>query len=187
MTSEPPVPTKAELLDALRASGRVAVERLRKLPPEQFESGRYEGGWNGRQILAHFASIEWTYPRLLDLAKQPAAPAPEQQPAQVRRTAPEEAGDRPAAPMRGGIAGYNERQVEKRAGATVDELLAEFAKNRAATIAAIEGVDEPLLATEIRSAGGITGALAQVVYATVVQHVLGHAGDILGERLTVES
>ena len=77
--------------------------------------------------------------------------------------------------------------METRAGATVDELLAEFEKNRAATIAAIEGADESLLATQIRSAGGITGALAQVVYATAVQHVLGHAGDILGERLAVQS
>ena len=179
----PRILSKSELLEALRSSGETALERLRALPPEQFETGRYEGGWNGRQILAHFASIEWTYPRLLDLAKQGAPPAAPEKPQEVRRTAPEETSARSSAPARGGIDSYNERQVEKRANASVDELLAEFEKNRAATIAAVEAADESMLTTPIRSAGGITGALSQVVYSVAVQHVVGHAGDILGERL----
>ena len=177
------VPSKSELLEALRASGDIALERLRALPPEQFDAGRYEGGWNGRQILAHFASIEWTYPRLLNLAKPGPSPAAPEESREVRRTAPEETSARSSAPARGGIDSYNERQVEKRADASVDELLAEFEKNRGATIAAVEAADESMLATPIRSAGGITGALSQVVYSVAVQHVLGHAGDILGERL----
>ncbi|MCI0777944.1 MAG: hypothetical protein J4N95_07165, partial [Chloroflexi bacterium] len=61
--------TKAELLAELRASGREVTKRLGALPAEEFERGRYESGWNGRQILAHAAAIEWTYPRLLDIAK----------------------------------------------------------------------------------------------------------------------
>ena len=86
--AEPRVPSKSELLEALRASGETALERLRALPAEQFETGRYEGGWNGRQILAHFASIEWTYPRLLDLAKPGPSPAAPEKPQEVRRTWP---------------------------------------------------------------------------------------------------
>jgi hypothetical protein len=68
-------PTKAELLAALRASRDEVLALVRALSPERLEEGRYENGWNGRQILAHLASIEWTYPRLIDIARE-AAPRP---------------------------------------------------------------------------------------------------------------
>ena len=63
-----PVPSKQELLDALRASRDEVLATVRALPPARLEEGRYENGWNGRQILAHVASIEWSYPRLIDIA-----------------------------------------------------------------------------------------------------------------------
>lgn len=163
-----PVPTKAQLVEALRASAQELLEALRKLPPERLEEGRYEGGWNGRQILAHVASIEWTYPRLLEIPKQ--APAPSS-----AGTEP------PTRAAQGGIDAYNARQVEKREGATVAELLAEFEQNRAATIAAVEAADESLFAAPIRSAGGVTGPLGAVINATAVQHVRGHLRDIVGK------
>lgn len=179
MTTKQHIPTKAELLESLRTSGRQAIEKLRALPPEEFEKGRYESGWNGRQILAHIASIEWTYTRLLDIAREapPDAKAPE---GPVRRAEPGEAKDVPTRAAQGGILSYNDRQVEKRAGATVEELLMEFETNRAATIAAVESADEALLQKQIRSAGGITGALAGVINAVAVLHVLAHVGDIVG-------
>jgi hypothetical protein len=180
MTTTPSAPTKAELLDALRSSGRDALERLRALPPEEFERGRYENGWNGRQILAHIASIEWTYARLVDVARQGTPQPAGETPPAVRRTEPSEAAGLPTRPVQGGIDSYNERQVAKRGGVSVAELLGEFERNRAATIAAVEHVDEALLAREIRSAGGITGPLASVINAVAVQHVLGHVNDILG-------
>jgi hypothetical protein len=175
-------PDKAELLEALRSSGDELLAKLSALPPETFEQGRYENGWNGRQILAHVASIEWTYPRLLDIARQaPAASDVGAGAAPVRRTAPEEAPGVATATAQGGIDAYNARQVEKRAGASVAELLDEFRRNRAATIAAVEAVDEALLATPIRSAGGVTGPLAGVIQAVAVGHILGHTRDILGD------
>ena len=70
-----PVPTKQELLDAFRASRDEVLALVRALPPARLEEGRYENGWNGRQILAHVASIEWSYPRLIDIA-QSAEPRP---------------------------------------------------------------------------------------------------------------
>ena len=82
--------------------------------------------------------------------------------------------------MRGGVDDYNRRQVEKRVQASVVELLAEFQTNRAATIAAVEGADEALLAAPIRSAGGIAGALARVIHTVAVEHVLAHVNDIVG-------
>ncbi len=174
--------TKAELVDGLRASAREFVEKLGSLPEERFEEGRYEGGWNGRQILAHAASIEWTYPRLIDIAKGGVAPTNEGATSEVRRTEPDEASSVPTRSVQGGIESYNERQVAKRADASVAELIAEFRKNRTATIAAVEAADDELFGREIRSAGGIAGVLSDVIYAVAVAHVRGHVSDIIGEE-----
>lgn len=171
--------TKAELLEELRASGREVAERLGALSADAFERGQYEGGWNGRQILAHAAAIEWTYPRLVDIAKD-GTPSSEDDATGVRRTEPDEAPAIPTRTAAGGIDSYNERQVAKRADASVEELLEEFKTNRASTIAAVEAADEELLGREIRSAGGITGVLADVIHAVAVLHVRGHVNDIVG-------
>ena len=167
---EQSTPSKAQLIETLRSSGAETAARLRSLPPEAFEQGRYENGWNSRQILAHIASIEWTYPRLIDLAREASTPRP-----------PAPAGATAGRGMPGGINDYNERQVEKRAGATVAELIAEFETNRAATIAAAESAGEALFSTPIRSAGGITGPLASVLTAIAVLHVAQHVNDIATE------
>jgi uncharacterized protein (TIGR03083 family) len=158
--------SKHELLEALRASRDEVVALVRGLPPERLEEGRYENGWNGRQILAHVASIEWSYPRLIDIARDPSPPS--------------SGGDPPSRAMRGGNDAYNDRQVQKRVHASPAELLAEFEQNRAATIAAVEAAEDALFARPIRSAGGVTGTLATVFNQVAVLHVLGHARDIAG-------
>ena len=99
---------------------------------------------------------------------------------EVRRAEPDAKSKVPTRTAQGGIDSYNERQVAKRAEATVEELLKEFKTNRAATIASVEAADEELFGREIRSAGGITGVLADVIYAVAVQHVRGHVNDIIG-------
>ena len=179
MTTLPSVPTKQELIDALRSNGDEVIAKVRVLATERLEEGRYENGWNARQILAHVASIEWTYPRLIDIARDADAPKAEKPP-EVRRTEPQDAAGVATRPVRGGILSYNDRQVDKRAEASVADLLEEFEKNRAATIAAVESADDALMQREIRSAGGITGPLAGVINAIAVLHVRGHLNDILG-------
>lgn len=169
MTNER-APSKAELLADLRSSGDEALTRLCELPAARLDQGRYENGWNGRQILAHIASIEWTYPRMLEIPSRTPVASGDQSPD----------GETPTHAARGGIDAYNQRQVERRAAASVAELLAEFERNRAATIAAVEAVDESLLATPIQSAGGRTGPLALVFHQVAVGHVRGHLADILG-------
>ena len=164
-TADTPAPSKAELLRALRSSRDEVVRLVSSLPPARLEEGRYESGWNGRQILAHIASIEWSYPRLIDIARTPPAPAE---------------GAPPTRTMKGGNDAYNDRQVAKREGMTVAALLAEFEKNRAATIQAVEAADEEMFARRIRSAGGVVGPLATVFHQIAVAHVLGHARDIGG-------
>ena len=180
MVTEQQVPSKAALLEALRSSERDVLARLRSLPAAALDQGRYENGWNARQILAHVASIEWSYPRLIDLAKQTPPSAANATPAAARQAGGQESSSTRTGTVRGGIYDYNQRQIEKRAGASVEELLAEFQKNRAATIAAVEEVDEALLATPIQSAGGISGALASVIDRIAVQHILAHVNDIVG-------
>ena len=165
-TADVPVPSKAELLRALRESRDEVVKLVGSLPASRFEEGRYEGGWNGRQILAHVASIEWSYPRLIDIARS--EPVPAEAPPPTRA-------------MKGGNDSYNDRQVAKREHLTVAELLAEFEKNRAATIQAVEAADEALFARRIRSAGGVVGPLALVFHQIAVAHVLGHTRDIAGD------
>jgi uncharacterized damage-inducible protein DinB len=159
--------TKGELLEALRANRDEVLGIVRAIPPARLEEGRYENGWNGRQILAHIASIEWTYPRLIDIARDAPASA-------------EASAEAPTRSMRGGNDAYNERQVARRAHLSVAELLEEFERNRAATIRAVEAADEALFARHIRSAGGVTGPLATVFYQVAVAHVLGHTRDLAG-------
>ena len=161
-------PTNTELLAALRTSGAEVIAIVRGLTPAALEQGRYEAGWNGRQILAHIASIEWTYPRLIDIARDAGAAPPSAAAAPPTRT------------MRDGNDAYNARQVALRADRSVAELLEEFERNRAATIGAVEAADDALFARIIRSAGGVTGPLALVFYRVAVEHVLGHARDIAG-------
>ena len=159
------------MLAALHASRDEVVRIVRALTSERLEEGRYENGWSGRQILAHLASIEWTYPRLIDIARE--APLPEAQP-----NAAPAPGELPTRTMRGGNDAYNERQVAKRAHLSAVDLLVEFERNRAATIQAVEAAEDELFARRIRSAGGRTGPLATVFYEVAVLHVLGHARDL---------
>jgi hypothetical protein len=178
MTDEA-TPTRSELLAALRASRDEVLRLVRGVPPDRLEEGRYENGWNGRQILAHVASIEWTYPRLIDVARETPAMA-------AGAPAAADGGPLAARTMRGGNDAYNERQIAKRAHLSVAELLEEFERNRAATIRAVEAatiraveaVSDELLARPIRSAGGVVGPLARVIHAVAVAHTLGHARDI---------
>ncbi len=152
---------------ALREGGEEALQRLRAMPSEAFEQGRYENGWNARQILAHIASIEWTYPRLLEVARGGSEPTPRPK---------TEAPAAPSAP----IMSYNDRQVEKRADVTIEELLAEFEANRASTVAAVEAADEALFSVPVRSAGGAQGPLSSVLNYVAVLHVAQHVNDIAG-------
>jgi hypothetical protein len=174
--------TKTELLEALRTTGDDVKARVAALDDATLASGRYENGWNARQILAHMASIEWTYPRLIDVAKAAANPQPA--PAQP---APKPAAETPPSSAQAAPAGtpqildYNERQVAKRAEASKQELIDEFAKNRAALIAAVEATDDALLAQQVTSAGGARGSLAEVIHFTAVQHTRVHLADLLGE------
>ena len=164
--TDQPADAKSKLLESLRSSGKELLAKLEGLPAEALDAGCYENGWNGRQVLAHIAAIEWTYPRLIDIA---------------RNGPPEKKPDAPTTskPVKGGINSYNDRQIERYADATVAELLEIFRKNRETTISTIEATEDELFAVEIKSAGGIKGPLATVLNMVAVMHVGVHVNDVL--------
>lgn len=153
---------RAETIAALEADDAAVAETVSALANQRWDAGVYENGWTARQLLAHLAAIEWTYPKLIDRAREA-----------------------PSASTGGGggfdMDAYNRRQVEKRADASVADLLDEFSSNRAATIAALRDADEELLAQPTRSAGGVEGTLLQVFASVAVDHVRQHLADLRGE------
>jgi len=44
-------PTKSEVVQQLRSGSEDALKRLRAMPAESFEAGRYENGWNAARSL----------------------------------------------------------------------------------------------------------------------------------------
>ncbi len=167
-----PTIMKPQLLEALRQGEKEVLYKLAKVPADAFERGCYENGWNGRQILAHITAIEWTYPKLIDVARGGGQ-------------AQEKAADKPKdakPPERkasGGINSYNDRSIARYEGVGAEALLEEFRKNRATTIGAIEATDDELFLQTVKSAGGITGPLGYVLNLVAVMHVAGHVNDIV--------
>ena len=167
-----PTITKAQLLESLRKGEKEALEKLSAVPPDAFDRGCYENGWNGRQVLAHITAIEWTYPKLIDVARGSG---------KLAEKAPEKAKDQkpPQRPASGGINSYNERSIARYEGVGAEALLEEFRKNRATTIEVIEATDDDLFLQPVKSAGGITGPLGYVMNLVAVMHVAGHVDDIV--------
>jgi hypothetical protein len=151
--------TKAELLAALEASRDEVVGGIDGL---DLSRGVYEGGWNGRQLLAHIASMEWTYPRILELPS-----VTDEEAARPRDTSVT-------------VDDYNRRQVERREDMPVGDLINEFVRTRAKTIAAVEAYPEEEFGRRVRSAGGTVGPLADVLWFVAVEHVRGHLADLRG-------
>ena len=153
---------KDDALAALESDAEAVSAVVAGRGAGEWDAGVYENGWSARQLLAHLAAIEWTYPKLIERARE--APA-----------------------ASGGAGGgfdmdaYNHRQVAKRADAPISDLLAEFARNRAATIAALREADDDLLARPARSAGGVEGTLLGVFASVSIDHVREHLADLRGE------
>ena len=154
--------TREELLAALQEDAARLPEAVGALGEAELSRGVYENGWNARQLLAHLAAIEWTYPRLIERAEAATGNSDSSGSGTFDMDA------------------YNERQVAKRAEASVQELLEEFGRNRAATIDAVASADGALLKQPTRSAGGVEGTLLEVLIGVTVGHVREHIADLTG-------
>ncbi|MHB8577415.1 MAG: DinB family protein [Dehalococcoidia bacterium] len=149
------------LLATLRESGVEALAAMAAVPQSQLGESGYENGWSVRQIMAHVASMEFTYRRLPEIARGP-------------KDAHTGAGGVPF-----DMDGYNARQVERRADLLPEQLIDEFVRGRAALIEDVGNLPDDLLAVKIRSAGGVTGTLAEVLASTAGGHVRQHSADFL--------
>ena len=158
------VQTRDDLLAALRDDAARLPEVVAAIGAGDLERGVYENGWSARQLLAHLAAIEWTYPRLIEQARSPIEPPP--------TSSSSGSGSF-------NMDAYNHRQVSNRADATIPELLAEFAHNRQATISAIADAEQELLSQPTRSAGGAQGTLLEVLTNVTLAHVRQHLDDLL--------
>lgn len=167
MMTRKPGAARDDLLADLRADAESIPALLHALQPEQLEQGAYEQGWTVRDLVAHLASIEWTYPRLLQRAAQPP---------------PSESADSAGGGAGSGMDAYNARHVEKRRATPIAELITEFSANRQATIDAVAAADPALLATAIQSYGGASGSLVEVLRFVAIEHVRGHLRDIEAAR-----
>ena len=154
--------TREELLAALRRDAERLPEVVGAIGEAELSRGVYENGWSARELLAHLAAIEWTYPRLIERA--------------------EAAGGSSDSSSGGAfdMDAYNARQVAKRSEASVGELLEEFGRNRTATIDAVANADAALLDRATRSAGGVEGTLLEVLIGVTVGHVREHMADLAG-------
>lgn len=153
--------TREELLAALREDAGRLPELVGAIGEAELARGVYENGWDARQLLAHLAAIEWTYPRLIERAAAAG-------------------GSDSSSGGTFDMDAYNERQVAKRSEAGIGELLEEFGRNRAATIEAVAAADGALLSQSTRSAGGVEGTLLEVLIGVTVGHVREHMGDLAG-------
>lgn len=153
---------KDDAIAALESDAEAVAAAVSERPDGEWDAGVYENGWNARQLLAHLAAIEWTYPKLIERARQAAAPSD-------------------GAGGSFDMDAYNQRQVAKRADASTDDLLDEFTRNRAATVDALRRADDELLARPARSAGGVEGTLLGVFASVSVDHVRQHLADLRGE------
>lgn len=127
----------------------------------------FDAGWTRRDLLAHIASIEWTYPRLLEMAEK-------------ARNGNEPRAATPAS----NLDAYNQAQVEKRKAVSIQDLLEEFSRNRARTIAAVAAVDDPdLWKVCVRAAIGREGPLLEIMWFAAVEHVRGHLVEMLDPRV----
>ena len=163
------VQTRNDLLAALRDDAARLPQVVAAIGADDLERGVYENGWSARQLLAHLAAIEWTYPRLIEQARSPAEA-------------------RPTSSASGSfnMDAYNHRQVSNRADATIPELLEEFARNRQSTISAIAEAEEQLLNQPTRSAGGAQGTLLEVLTNVTLAHVRTHLSDLESAADTVD-
>ena len=118
--------TRDNLIRDLQTDAQTLADTVARIPEDGWNDGVYEHGWSARQLLAHIAAIEWTYPKLIERAAA----------AQTAETAETAVTDFD-------MDAYNHRQVEKRGDTPIPDLLAEFQRNRQATIAAIQAPPTP--------------------------------------------
>ncbi len=152
-----------ELVETLRIHGVGVIATLNALP-SNVGARDGAGPWGPHELVAHIASMEWTYPRLIEVAD-------------TARDASSD--DRPRRGFRDGNDAYNARQLALRRSTPMADLVDEFARNRRATIEGVTNMDPSLLDAPLSSAGGVTGTLESVLTSVAITHVDEHLQELV--------
>ena len=150
------------LMEDLRDSGVEFRDRVLGFSPGALETGIYENGWNGRQVVAHLAGIEWSLPGL------------------INRTRAGRKADlaTPLAKESMTMDGYNAREVLRRRDTCLAELVDEFSRNREATIVAVASLTPGQLEASAKSLGGASGTVEGVLRRVAIEHLRQHLREI---------
>lgn len=150
------------LIADLRDSGVEFRDRVLGFSPGALETGIYENGWNGREVVAHLAGIEWSLPGL------------------ITRTLAGRKADRatPSAKELMTMDGYNAREVLRRRDTSLAELVDEFSRNRDATMAAVASLTPGQLETPAKSLGGASGTVEDVLRRVAIEHLRQHLREV---------
>ena len=146
---------KQDVVRAVRES-QAEVERVAlSLSEAALAGGVYEAGWNAKQLLCHLAAGGGFAGFMIGFAKAPTPP-----PADFDQ-------DR-----------WNAHEVRSREGKSLSELLDELRANSERSIAAVEAAPDELLAGHFRAPWGIEGSLAEVIIASLREHVGTHLSEL---------
>ncbi len=150
------------LIETLRIHGASVIEKLSALPLDVGARDEREP-WGPHELVAHIASMEWTYPRLIEVAQTAGAASSDR---------------RSGHWFRDGNDQYNARQLARRRDTPMDDLVDEFARNRRTTVEAVANMDPSLLDAPLTSAGGVTGTLESVLTSVAITHVDEHLQEL---------
>ncbi|MBM2810802.1 MAG: Maleylpyruvate isomerase family mycothiol-dependent enzyme [Chloroflexi bacterium] len=150
---------RSALRDTLKVANDALLATLNTLDSPEWNSPSPNDGWSAKDTLAHITSIE------------------ERERMQIRAILGE--GEFPT----DDVNIYNERMIAERRGWTVEQLLAELAKSREATLAILDGIGEEDLDHyfDHPRRGRLTVA---GIYEHIAEHTGRHAADIAAVRPT---
>ena len=146
---------KQDVVRAIRESQEEVEKVARSLSEAALVAGVYEAGWNAKQLLCHLAAGGGFAAFMIGFAKSPTPP-----PAGFDQ-------DR-----------WNAHEVRSREGKSLAELLDELRANSERSIAAVEAAPDELLASHFRAPWGIEGSLADVIIASLRDHVGTHLAEL---------
>ena len=147
---------KQDVVRAVREA-RQEIERVAlSLSEGALAGGVYEAGWNARQLLCHLAAGGGFAEFMLRLPQAPPLPA--------------------------GVTfdqdRWNAAEVASREGKPLGELLDELRASSERSVAAVEAAPDELLASHFRAPWGIEGSLADVIIASLRDHVGTHLAEL---------
>ena len=155
------MPTKPEIIAAIQRGIDRVEQTFGGLTDEQLDTRVHEGdgGWTGRQILAHLAGRAGTHQMVFQMAEAPPSETP------------------PA----GGfdVNHWNQQIVDERAGASRDDLLTEFRDTHEQLIKRVETLPEEALDKPVTTPRGAS-TLGEVLMNSGGKHSLTHADEVNG-------